>query len=69
MSRIAILAIFAMVLLCAGCSSQLQPGEYTTEINGAEIWYKVAGQGDQVLLVQAPPQGPGCEFLADSMGA
>ena len=52
-----------MVLLAACGTKVPQEGEYTTEINGVDIWYKVAGQGDKVLFIQAPSQGTGVDLL------
>jgi proline iminopeptidase len=63
------MSILVLALLLTACGAKLpQTGEYTAEINGVEIWYKVAGQGNQVLIVQPPPQGIGVDFLIQSMG-
>lgn len=40
------------------------PGEYTTEVNGIQLWYKVAGKGKgPVLVVQGPGWGLGSAYL------
>ena len=61
------LFLILMVLLAACGTKVPKAGEYTTEINGVELWYKVAGQGDKVLFVQAPSQGTSVDFLVHTM--
>ncbi len=62
-----ILILISAVLITA-CSPALpENGESTVEINGVNLWYKVAGQGNTVLLVQAPSQGTASHFLVQSM--
>ncbi len=66
MRRIIVFLIIFLAL--AACGRQLpQTGEYTVEINGVDLWYKVAGQGNQVLLFQAPAQGTGADLFVQSM--
>jgi len=63
------LCLFLILMaLLAACGTNLpQEGEYTTEINGVELWYKVAGQGDKVLFIQAPTQGTGVDLFVQTM--
>jgi len=40
------------------------PGGYTTEVNGIQLWYKVAGKGKRpILVVQGPGWGLGSAYL------
>jgi proline iminopeptidase len=62
------LLVFVLVLMLFACSPNLPAnGEFTAEINGVELWYKVAGQGDQVLFIQSPPQGFGVDLFVQTM--
>ena len=61
------LILILMVVLAACGTNVPQEGEFTTEINGVDIWYKVAGQGDKVLFIQAPSQGTSVDFLVNTM--
>jgi proline iminopeptidase len=57
-----------LILLLTACAPELpEVGEFSTEINGVDIWYKVAGQGNQVLFFQAPAQGTGVDLFVQTM--
>lgn len=62
------LVLLLLVFLITACSPRLPAnGEFTAEINGVDLWYKVAGQGTQVLFVQPPAQGTGVDLFILSM--
>jgi proline iminopeptidase len=63
-----IVLFFMLIFILAACGTKLpQKGEFTTKINGVNLWYKVAGQGNKVLFIQAPSQGTGVDIFVQTM--
>lgn len=61
-----LLLIMALFFLFLTYGSALSPGEFTAELNGLKLWYKVSGTGP-VCLMPNPPWGPSSELYFMSL--
>lgn len=79
MIRMRLLLFATLAFLCSSCSSPgqtrpgmtaqtLQHGEYTVELNGMRLWYRVSGSGP-VCLMPTPAWGPSSDLYFRTLGS
>lgn len=59
--KLTVFSLVVLFILSQPHALALNPGEFTTELNGLRLWYKVSGTGP-VCLMPNPPWGPSSEL-------